>query len=134
MIILFLSLCSTNKATLLFTAFLPQLHLNKQMHTKHKKNEMAKHMDYFFFSSSFHLQVTRNKNNHKSLYIACSTLAQHNYQTSCLLKSIISTIHPDKNKTILTASCLHDIFDKFSPQHLGTTLTYFSYLSLVAEP
>ena len=57
---------------------------------------MAQHMAYFFSSSSFCLQVTTNKSNHKSLYIACSPPAQHNYQTGCLLKSITSMIHPDK--------------------------------------
>ena len=59
---------------------------------------MAQHMAYFFSSSSFHFQVTTNKNNHKLLYIAYSHPAKHNYQTSCLLRSIISTIHPDKIK------------------------------------
>ena len=95
--LIFFSFCSTNKITLLFTAFLPWLHLNKQMHTKHK-NKMAKHMAYFFSSSSLCFWVTTNKNNHKSLYIACSHPAKHNYQTDCLPRSKISMIHQDKIK------------------------------------
>ena len=59
---------------------------------------MAHHMAYFFSVSSFCFWVTTNKNNHKSLYIACPHPAQHNYQTSCLLRSLISIIHPDKIK------------------------------------
>ena len=63
-----------------------------------KQNKLTQHLAYFFLSSSFHFYVTTNKNNHKSLYIVCSTLTQHNYQTSCLLRSIIFMIHPDKIK------------------------------------
>ena len=60
---------------------------------------MAQHMAYFFSACSFLFLVTTNKNNHKkSLYIACPHPTQHNYQTSCLLRSIISMIHPDKIK------------------------------------
>ena len=55
-------------------------------------------MAYFFSVSSFHFCITTNKNNHKSLYIACSHPAQHNYQTSYLLKPLICAIHPDKIK------------------------------------
>ena len=60
---------------------------------------MAQHMAYFFSVSflSF-LGNYKQKNNHKSLYIAYSHPAQHNYQTGFLLRSIISMIHPDKIK------------------------------------
>ena len=90
------------------------------MHMKHKKN--AQQMAYFFSASSFLFLVTTNKNNHKTLYIACSHPAQHNYQTSCLLRFIISTIHPDKIKP-------------YSQLHISiTSLTNFSTLAPMHHP
>ena len=131
--IIFFSFHSTNKITLLFTTFLPCLHLNKQRPTKHK-NKMAQHMAYLFSSSSLHLLVTTKKTMIKSLYITCFHPAQHNYQTGCLLRSIISTIHPDKIKPYsqlhISMTSLTKFFTSASMCHPDL---YFLF-SLVAEP
>ena len=83
---------------------------------------MAQHMAYFFSVFSFHFCVTTNKNNHKSLYIACSHPAQHNYQTGCLLRPLISMIHLDKIKP-------------YSQLHVSmTSLTNFSTLMAMHHP
>ena len=59
---------------------------------------------------------------HKSLYIACSPPAEHNYQTGCPLRSIIYMIHPDKIKP-------------YSQLHVSmTSLTKFFHLGNYAPP
>ena len=66
------------------------------MHTKNKNGTAHGLLflrQFLPFSCNY-----KQKTTIKSLYRACSHPTQHNYQTSCLLRSIISTIHPDKIK------------------------------------